>query len=141
MLPGNGLCLETDGPPTLARDSRLGALSDEAGPQPASPARSIRLTSSPRRGHSRHRHGRNGRMSSGLSGGAVDRESVTVHTRVTIDRIFLVKRNHLTRCDNHERTGTSDIDIGIELSGPSHVSTAMRMFPAKVQDRDHSSRS
>ena len=33
---------------TLARESRLGALSDEAGPQPDSPARSIRLRSSTR---------------------------------------------------------------------------------------------
>src|SRR5882762_8867255 len=30
-------CLDRDGPPMLARNSLLGALSDEAGPQPASP--------------------------------------------------------------------------------------------------------
>ena len=51
-LRGNGLCLDRDSPSGLARGSRLGALSDEAGPQPASPARSSRLRSSTRCGHS-----------------------------------------------------------------------------------------
>ena len=39
-LRGDGPGLKMDGPPTLARDSLLGALSDEAGPQPASPTSS-----------------------------------------------------------------------------------------------------
>jgi hypothetical protein len=56
LLPGDGPCLETDGPLTLAFGPRFGALSDEAGPQPASPARSIRLRKSAR-------HDRDGRMS------------------------------------------------------------------------------
>jgi hypothetical protein len=78
-LRGDGPCLERGGPLTLARDSRLGALSDEAGPQPASPARNIRLRSSARRGHNRRRHGRDGLMSLGLSDGAGegDREQST----------------------------------------------------------------
>jgi hypothetical protein len=67
LLPGDGLCLESGGLLTLARDSRLDALSDEAGPQPASPARSIRLRSSTRCGLSRRWHGRNGCMASNLS--------------------------------------------------------------------------
>jgi len=50
LLPGDEPCLDRDGPSRLTRDSRLGTLSDEAGPQPASPARSIRLRSSARRG-------------------------------------------------------------------------------------------
>jgi hypothetical protein len=47
-LRDDGLCLGRDDSSTLARDSRLGALSNEAGPHPASPARSIRLRSSAR---------------------------------------------------------------------------------------------
>ena len=57
------------GPLALARDSRFGALSDEAGPQPASPARTTRLRSNLRRGSSRFGYGCDGGMSSGLSGG------------------------------------------------------------------------
>ncbi len=56
LLPGDGLCLETDGPPTLPLGPRLGELSDEAGPQPATAVRSIRLRSIPR-------HDRDGPMS------------------------------------------------------------------------------
>ena len=54
LLPGIGPCLERGGPPTLARDSRLGALSDEAGPQPASPTSSEQpaATSQQRRSNS-----------------------------------------------------------------------------------------
>ena len=40
-MRGDGPCLDRGGPPTLARDSRFSALSDAAGPQPASPAKSI----------------------------------------------------------------------------------------------------
>ena len=69
-LRGNGLCWDWGGPPALARAPRFGALSDEAGPQPASPARSIRLMSGTRCGPSRLRHDRDGPMSSGLSGDA-----------------------------------------------------------------------
>jgi hypothetical protein len=43
-LRGDGPCLDRGGPPTLARDSTLGALSDEAGPQPASPTSSEQRT-------------------------------------------------------------------------------------------------
>jgi hypothetical protein len=43
-LRGDGPCVDRDGPSTLARDSRLGALSDEAGPQPASPTSSEQTT-------------------------------------------------------------------------------------------------
>lgn len=57
---GDGLCLERGGPPTLARDSRFGALSDEVCPQPTSPARSIRLKRSAW-------HDRDGRMHLDLS--------------------------------------------------------------------------
>jgi len=78
-LRGDGPCLERGGPSTLARDSRLGALSDEAGPQPASPARSIRLRSIVR-------HDRDRRIFSGLSGGAGDGGSGTVHTKVPLPR-------------------------------------------------------
>ena len=49
-LFGDGPCLDMSGPLTLARSSRLDALSDEAGPQPASPTRSSRLRNSPRCG-------------------------------------------------------------------------------------------
>jgi hypothetical protein len=44
LLPGNGPCLEMEGSPMPARDSRFGALSDAAGPQLASPIRNSRLT-------------------------------------------------------------------------------------------------
>ena len=59
-LRGDGLCSDGGGPATLARGPRFDALSDEAGPQPDSPARSIRLRSSASRGHSRCRDGRDG---------------------------------------------------------------------------------
>lgn len=75
-LRGDGLCSGRGGPPALARGPRFGALSDEAGPQPASPARSIRLMNGARRGYSRRRRGRDGCMSSNLSGDAGD-ENVT----------------------------------------------------------------
>jgi hypothetical protein len=54
-LRGDGPCLDRDGPPTLAFGPRLGALSDEAGPQPASPTSSEQLaaTSQQRRANSR----------------------------------------------------------------------------------------
>ena len=61
LLPGDGPCLDRGGPPTLARDPRLGALSDEVCPQPVSPVRNIRLRSSAR-------YNRDGRMSSDRSG-------------------------------------------------------------------------
>lgn len=63
LLAGAGLGLDRGGPPTLARDSKLGALSEEVCPQPTSPARSVRLRSSARRD-------RDGRMSSDRSGSA-----------------------------------------------------------------------
>jgi hypothetical protein len=85
-LRGDGPCLEKGGPPTLTRDSTLGGLSDVAGPQLASPAKSIKLRSSARRGHSRHRQDRDGRMSSDLSGGAGDGGSGTVRARVLLLR-------------------------------------------------------
>jgi hypothetical protein len=45
-LRAEGLCaVDKDGSPTLARDTMFGALSEEAGPQAASPARSIKLRS------------------------------------------------------------------------------------------------
>jgi hypothetical protein len=62
-LRGDEPCLDRDDPSTLALGPRFGALSDEAGPQPASPARNSRL-----RGIARH--SRDGRMSLDLSGGA-----------------------------------------------------------------------
>jgi hypothetical protein len=43
LLLGDALCFAAAGPFTLARGSRFGGLSDEAGPQLASPARSTRL--------------------------------------------------------------------------------------------------
>jgi len=43
-LRGDRPCLERDGPLTLARDSRLGGLSEAAGPQPASPTSSEERT-------------------------------------------------------------------------------------------------
>ena len=43
LLPGDGPCVDRGCPPTLARDPRLSALSDEVCPQLASPARSSRL--------------------------------------------------------------------------------------------------
>ena len=69
LLPGDGPCLGRGGPLTLECESRLGALSDEAGPQPASPARSIRFRSIAR-------HDCDGDMPLDLSGVAVrpDRE-------------------------------------------------------------------
>jgi len=45
LLLGDAFCFAAAGPFTLARGPRFGALSDEAGPQPASPARSTRLRS------------------------------------------------------------------------------------------------
>ena len=63
LLPGDEPCLDRGCPPTLARDPRLGALSDEVCPQPTNPARSIRLRSSAR-------YDSDGRMSSDRSGGA-----------------------------------------------------------------------
>ena len=66
-------------PLTLARDSRLGALSDEAGPQPASPARNIRLRNSAR-------HGRDGRIYSDLSGDEVEAGLGTLRVRVPLMR-------------------------------------------------------
>jgi hypothetical protein len=85
-LRGDGPCLDRSGPPTLALGPRFGALSDEAGPQPASPARSVRLRSSVRCEHSRRRHGRDGCIASDLSGGAGDGGSGTVRTRVLLLR-------------------------------------------------------
>lgn len=63
LLRGDGLCLERDGPSSLARGGRLGALSEEGGPQLASQARSIKLRRSAR-------YDRDGRISSDRSGGA-----------------------------------------------------------------------
>ena len=67
---GDGFFWDEGGPPRLARGPRVGALSDDADPQPASPARSIRLMSNVRRGQTRSRGGRDGRMPSALSGDA-----------------------------------------------------------------------
>ncbi|OAI45173.1 hypothetical protein AYO43_01840 [Nitrospira sp. SCGC AG-212-E16] len=64
LLLGDALCLDTAGPLTLARDSRFGALSDEAGPQLTSPAKSTTLKSSLMRGGSRCRYVCDGGMSS-----------------------------------------------------------------------------
>ena len=63
LLPDDGPWLEGGSAPTLARDSRLGVLSGEAYPQPASAIRSIRLRNSAG-------HDRDGRMFSDRSGGA-----------------------------------------------------------------------
>jgi len=62
-LRGDGPCLDRDGPLTLARGPRFGALSDAAGPQLASPPRTIRLRDIAR-------HSRDERMSPDLSGDA-----------------------------------------------------------------------
>ena len=43
LSPDDGLCLDLSGPLMPARDSRSGALSDEAGPQPVSPTKSVRV--------------------------------------------------------------------------------------------------
>ena len=59
-LRGDGLCSDGGGPTMLARGPRFGVLSDEAGPQPDSPAKSIRLRSSASCGHSRRSDGRDG---------------------------------------------------------------------------------
>ena len=64
---GGGFFWDEDDSPRLARDPRVGALSDEADPQPASPARDIRLMSSIRGGQTGSRDGRDKRMPSGLS--------------------------------------------------------------------------
>ena len=64
---GDWFFWDEGGSPRLARGPRVGALSDEAGPQPASPARSIRLMSSIRGGQTGCRDGRDKRMPSGLS--------------------------------------------------------------------------
>ena len=53
-------------------------------------------------------------MSSGLSGGAGDGGSGTVHTRVPIDRTFLAELNYLTMCGNRERSGPGNIDTTIK---------------------------
>jgi len=47
-LRGDEPCLDKGGSPMLVFCPRFGALSDEAGPQPVHPARSIRLESSAR---------------------------------------------------------------------------------------------
>jgi hypothetical protein len=62
LLPGDGPCLEREGPPTLARDPRFGALSDDVCPQPDNPVKSIRLRDS-------IRHDRDGDIFSNRSGG------------------------------------------------------------------------
>jgi len=83
-LPGDAPCLDRGGPPTLARGSRFGAWSDEAGPQPDSPVRSIGPRSQARRGHSRRTHGRDGRVSSALSGNVVEAGAGMVCVRVPL---------------------------------------------------------
>ena len=69
---GDGFFWDEGSSPTLARGPRVGALSDDADPQPASPARSSRLMSRVRRGRTRSRDGCDGRMTSGLSGDPID---------------------------------------------------------------------
>jgi hypothetical protein len=69
LSPGDGVCLERGALLPLARDSWPGALSDEAGPQPASPARITRLMSSLKRRGSRD--GCDAGISSDLSDGVV----------------------------------------------------------------------
>jgi len=54
-------CVDREGPPALARNSRLGALSEAAGPQPLSTTSSIRLRSIAR-------HGRDGDISLDIFG-------------------------------------------------------------------------
>ena len=66
-LPGDELIWETDGPPKLKLGPRFGALSEEAGPQPASPARSTKLRSNVERGDDRCRHGCSKCMFTGYS--------------------------------------------------------------------------
>lgn len=55
----------------LARGSRVAVLSDEADPQPASPARIKRLIGSARDEQTATKGGRDGRMPSDLSGGVI----------------------------------------------------------------------
>ena len=78
LLPGDGPCLERGDSLTLAWDSRLDTLLDEACPQPASPATNIR----PRRSAKRDC---DGHMFSGLSGEAGDGISGMVHRVLIID--------------------------------------------------------
>jgi hypothetical protein len=51
----------------LADDPRVGALSDEAGPQPASPTRNSKLMGSIKRGQTKNCDRSDGHMYSGLS--------------------------------------------------------------------------
>lgn len=60
LLLGNELCLERAASLPLARDTEFGELSDDAGPQLASPARNIRLRSGVRHDLSRDRECRDG---------------------------------------------------------------------------------
>ena len=64
---GGGFFWDEDDSPRLTRGPRVGALSDETGPQPVNPVRSTRLMSSIRRGQTGSRDGRDKRMPSGLS--------------------------------------------------------------------------
>ena len=62
FVRGGGFFWDEGGSPRLAGGPRVGALSDEADPQPASPARSIRLMSSARNGKTGSWDGRDRRM-------------------------------------------------------------------------------
>jgi hypothetical protein len=77
---------DSDGPPRLAWGSRLGAWSDGAGQQAASPTSSKRPRRSARRGHGTGRQGREGRMAADLSGDGVAAGSGAICASVLLMR-------------------------------------------------------
>ncbi len=89
---------DSDGPLRLARDSRLGEGSDDAGPQADKPTSSKRLRGHIRHGASKCGQARNERMSSELSVDEVEAGSGIVSEWAGNGQQETDGQSHLTRC-------------------------------------------